>query len=32
MLSKGYVPTKPVFDWMGLDVKGSWSMNKLDVP
>lgn len=32
MLSKGYAPTKPVFDWMGLDIKGAWSMNKLDVP
>lgn len=30
MLQKGYVPTKPVFDWMGLDIKGMWSMNKLD--
>lgn len=32
MLEKGYVPTKPVFDWMGFDIKGSWGMNKLDVP
>jgi hypothetical protein len=32
MMVKGYVPTKPVFDWMGMDVKGAWNMNKLDSP
>jgi hypothetical protein len=32
MLEKGYVPTKPIFDWMGLEIKGSWTMNKLDIP
>lgn len=31
MVQKGYVPTKPVFDWMGMDVKGVWNMNKLDI-
>ena len=29
-MHKGYVPTKPVFDWMGMNIKGKWSMNKLD--
>ncbi len=32
MLEKGYVPTKPIFDWMGLEIKGTWTMNKLDIP
>jgi hypothetical protein len=32
MLEKGYIPTKPIFNWMGLNVKGNWNMNKLDVP
>jgi hypothetical protein len=32
MLNKNYIPTKPVFDWMGLNIKGNWSMNKLDTP
>lgn len=32
MLQKGYVPTKPVFNWMGLDIKGNWNMNKFDLP
>jgi hypothetical protein len=32
MIEKGYIPTKPMFNWMGLDVKGNWNMNKLDVP
>ena len=31
-IDKGYVPTKPLFDWMGFGTKGKWSMNKLENP
>lgn len=29
-MEKGYLPTKPMFDWMGFGVKGRWTMNKLE--
>ena len=28
-IEKGYIPTKPHFDWMGFGVKGKWTMNKM---
>ena len=28
-MDKGFIPTKPEFEWYGFDVKGEWSMNKM---